>query len=209
MEIHMPKLTALRKQAINGMMKEALFEATIAVLGNHGMDELTMDRVASEAGVAKGSLYRYFQSKRDLLEFVHAKLTDPIFRSMEETTAKQQPAIEKLAEQLRMMLEHVARHSQVLKLLFEDDAVHALLQSSERRSMEMACQHLAKVFEQGIAEGVFRSGDPLVLASMYFGLCRGALESRIKLEDIEQREHLYRVILGAFLNGISTDKVDL
>jgi len=205
----MPKLTAIRQQAINGVMKQALYEATVTVLSTHGVDELTMDRVAAEAGIAKGSVYRYFRSKRDLLEFVYARLVDPVFENLEEIAAKPQPAIEKLSGQLHMLLEHAAQHGQVHKLLFEDEAVHAILQSSERRGSEVACQRLANVFEQGIAEGVFRAGDPLMLAALYFGLIKSALERLPKLETREQREDLHRLILGTFFNGIAAEKVDL
>lgn len=204
----MPKLTAIRKQAINGMMKEAIHETTIGVLSTHGVDGLTMDRVAAEAGIAKGSLYRYFQSKRDLLEFVYARLVDPVFENLEKVAAKQQPAIEKLSEQLHMLLEHVAQHAQVHNLLFEDDAVHALLQSSQRRGSEVACQRLAEMIEQGITEGVFRPGDPLMLAGMYFGLIKGVLERLPRLDEPEHREKIRRLILGTFLNGIATEKVE-
>ena len=202
----MPRLTAIRKQALDEMMKEALFDATVAVLSEHGVDGLTMDRVAAEAGVAKGSLYRYFRSKRDLLEFVYAKMVDPIFQDLEELAAKEQPAVEKLAEQLRAMLEHVARHAQVHKLLFEDDATHGLLRSSEQRTIEAASQRLAGVFKQGIAEGVFRSADPLMLANMYLGLCKGVLQTQPELERSAQREDVHRLIIGTFLNGIATEK---
>ncbi len=205
----MPKLTAIREQAINGMMKQALYEATIAVLSTHGVDGLTMDRVAAEAGIAKGSLYRYFRSKRDLLEFVYAKLVDPVFENMEQVAAKQQPAIEKLSEQLHMLLEHAAQHAQIHMLLFEDEAVDAILQSTKRRGSEVACQRLAKMFEQGIAEGVFRPGDPLMLATLYLGLIKNVLERLPKLEEREQRENLHRLILGTLFNGIATEKVDL
>jgi AcrR family transcriptional regulator len=206
MEVFMPRLTAIRKQALDGMMKEALFEATIAVLGSHGVDELTMDRVASEAGIAKGSLYRYFQSKRELLEFVHARLIDPIFQHLEEVVAKQLPAIEKLAEHLRVLFEHIAQHAQVHELLFQDDTVHAILEPSKRRGLEIARQRLAKIFDQGVAEGVFRPGDPLMMATMYLGLCRGVLEGRPGLEEREQRERLHCLIFDTFLKGIATDK---
>ena len=56
----MPKLTAIRKQALDEMMREAIFQAAKAVLAKHGVDGMTMDRVAVEADVAKGSLYHYF-----------------------------------------------------------------------------------------------------------------------------------------------------
>lgn len=202
----MPRLTAIRKQALDGIMKEALFEATIAALSEHGVDGLTMDRVASEAGVAKGSLYRYFRSKRDLLEFVYAKTVDPIFQDIEQIVASEQPAIAKLARQLYALLDHVAKHAQVHRLLFEDETAHGLLQSSERRTSEAATVRLAELFRQGIAEGVFRDGDPLMLATMYIGLCKGVLQSQPELDTRQQREDVHRLIMGTFLNGIITEK---
>ena len=66
----MPRLTAIRKQALDEMMKNALFEASVAVLSEHGAEGMTMDRVALAASMAKGSLYRYFRSKQELLESI-------------------------------------------------------------------------------------------------------------------------------------------
>ncbi len=202
----MPRLTVIRKQALDEMMKEALFEATVAVLGEHGVDGLTMDRVAAEAGVAKGSLYRYFASKRELVEFVYAKMLDPIMLVLEEIAARQQPAIQSLSAQLRGLLEHVARHVQIHRLLFEDEAAHGLLQSSERRTVDAASQRLAKVFRQGIDEGVFRPQDPLLLAHMYLGLCKGVLQTQPPLDSPEDRDRVHRLILGSFLSGVATEE---
>ena len=81
-----------------------------------------------------------------------------------------------------------------------------LLQSSERRTMEAASQRLAGIFRQGIAEGDFRHEDPLMLAHMYLGLCKGALQSQPELAERDQREALHRLILGTFLNGMTTEK---
>lgn len=202
----MPRLTALRKQALDEMMKEALFEAAVAVLSEHGVEGMTMDRVATAAGVAKGSLYRYFCSKRDLLEFVYTKLIDPVFRNLEALAASSKPAIEKLEGDLQVLLEHVAKHAQVHRLLFEDEVAHGLLQSTERRTLEAASERLAGVFRQGMEEGVFRAGDPLLLANMYLGLCRGILQTRPNLERPEQRDDVQRLVLNTFLNGIATEK---
>ncbi|NLS96615.1 MAG: TetR/AcrR family transcriptional regulator [Planctomycetaceae bacterium] len=202
----MPRLTDIRKQALDEMMKEAFFEATVAVLNEHGVEGMTMDRVAAAAGVAKGSLYRYFRGKRDLLEFVFTKVVDPIFQAFEELAAKQQPAIELLSGHLEALLEHVAKHARVHRLLFEDDAAHGLLQPSERRTSEAAGRQMATVFQQGIEEGVFRPQDPLLLAHMYLGLTKGVLQSRPPLDEPEHRKDVHRLIIGTFLSGIATDK---
>ncbi len=203
----MPKLTAIRKQALEGMMKEAIFEATVAVLAEHGVGGMTMDRVAATAGVAKGSLYRYFRSKRELLEFVHEKVLDPLARNLEALVAASRPAVEKLADHLRVVLEHVAQNVQVHKLLFQDDAAYRLIRSSDRRSLERAAQGLAEIFRQGMDEGIFRSGNPNQFASMYLGLCRGILEGQPELARPEQREEVHHLILGTLLHGIVTEQV--
>jgi AcrR family transcriptional regulator len=166
---------------------------------------MTMDRVASAAGVAKGSVYNYFGSKKGLLEFAYAKLVDPIFHDLTEIVATELPAIEKLASHLRTLLEHVAKHARVFRLLFDDDTAHGLLQSSERSTHEAACQRLAQIFGQGISEGVFRPADPLVLGRMFLGLCRGVFDGQPELQEPNQRENVHRLILGLFLNGIAAE----
>jgi len=205
----MPKLSQIRKQAVDELMKEALYEATVSVLSEFGAHGMTMERVAVAAGVAKGSLYRYFRSKRTLLEFVHSKLTDPAFEVFERLAASDQPAIDKLAEQLRWLLDHVAEHLTVHRLLFEDENAHGLLQASVRRTAVAIVEQLAGFFRQGIEEGVFQSDDPDRLAHMYFGLCKGALYSKPDIETPKQREELCRSILSTFLNGIAKEKMQI
>ena len=202
----MPRLTAVRRQALDEMMRAAIFEAAVSVLAEHGVEGMTMDRVAVAADVAKGSLYHYFSGKKDLLEFVHAKVIEPILQDLEEIVATEQSAIAKLATHLSKLLEYVVQHSQVFKLLFQDDAAQGLLQSSLRRTRDAGSRHLAEVFRQGIAEGAFRPEDPLILTHMFLGLCKGTFESDPELEGREQREKVHRLIMGTFLNGIATEE---
>jgi len=187
-------------------MREAIFEAAVIVLGEHGVEGMTMDRVRLAAGVAKGSLYRYFRSKRDLLQLVYAKVIDPIFDDLAQTVTTEQPAIEKLATHLRRMLEHLAKHEKVFKILIEDETAQGILRSSQRSSCETGSQRLAGIMRQGIAEGVLRPADPRLLAHMYLGLWKGAFDSLPELEEPDQREYVHRLILGTFLNGVATEK---
>ena len=202
----MPRLTAVRKQALDGITREAIFEAAVAVLAEHGVEGMTMDRVALAADMAKASLYHYFLGKKALVEFVYANIIDPIHQDLQEIVATQQPAIDKLATHLYKLLEHVAKHLRVFKVLFHDDTAQGLLQSSQRRTHEAGCQLLAEIFDQGIAEGVFRPVDPLRLARMFLGLCTGAFDSQPELGGREQRESVHRLVMGAFLNGIAVER---
>ena len=75
-------------------------------------------------------------------------------------------------------MEHIAQYAQVLKLLFEDEAAHGLLQPSKRRTVEAASERLAGVFRQSVAEGIFRPEDPLAVAHRYAGTLRKPARTR-------------------------------
>ncbi len=87
----MSRLVEQRKN----LMKEGIYEAAVAVLIRDGLEATTMERVAEEAGVAKGSLYNYFENKTDLLEFVHERTIEPLRQGVREAIEerRRQPAL--------------------------------------------------------------------------------------------------------------------
>jgi TetR/AcrR family transcriptional regulator, repressor for uid operon len=48
--------------------RERILAATAEVLGNYGMTKLSLSEVATQAGVSRPTLYRWFASKDDLLD---------------------------------------------------------------------------------------------------------------------------------------------
>jgi len=58
--------------------KKKIFEAALAVFAEQGFHAATMDEIAAVSGVAKGTLYRHFKSKQDLLDRLLAEATEEI-----------------------------------------------------------------------------------------------------------------------------------
>ena len=48
--------------------RQRILAATAEVLGRNGMTKLSLSEVAVQAGVSRPTLYRWFASKRDLLD---------------------------------------------------------------------------------------------------------------------------------------------
>ena len=48
--------------------RERILAATAEVLGSNGITKLSLSDVASQAGVSRPTLYRWFGSKQDLLD---------------------------------------------------------------------------------------------------------------------------------------------
>lgn len=68
--------------------KKAILEAAVRLFDKKGFEKTSIEELAKEAGVGKGTIYTYFQTKSEIfyafceeqLEFVHAELaskTDP------------------------------------------------------------------------------------------------------------------------------------
>lgn len=61
----------------SALADEAIVDATVALLCEEGFDRLSMDGVASRAGVGKATIYRRWPSKEALVIDAVARRTDP------------------------------------------------------------------------------------------------------------------------------------
>jgi len=53
--------------AFKNLKQRGIMEAAVRVMTKQGMEGFSMDDVAVEAGVSKGTLYNYFSTKEELL----------------------------------------------------------------------------------------------------------------------------------------------
>lgn len=203
----MPRYSETRKQLVDSMMKDAVYHAAVSVLLEHGVDGMTVDRVAAATHIAKATLYHYFPNKRALLELVLLRSIGPVLDALAAIAASDQPALEKLEQQLRAFVDDAANRMSLLSFLLRDEKVRGLIHSSDWEAREIAIRHFATVFQQGADDGVFRVADASLLARMLFGAWAEILTQRVQHGDLGDRDALVRMILDTFLHGIVSDQV--
>ena len=64
--------------------KRLIFKAAIKVFSQNGYNGTTMDDIAKEANVAKGTLYYHFKSKEEIFKFIINGGMDIISEKLEE-----------------------------------------------------------------------------------------------------------------------------
>ena len=99
--------------------KEAILAAAEAVFAANGYAATTMDAVASKAGIAKGSLYNYFQSKEALFEEVFTKAVSILEADALRILAEPISASERLSRFLDYRCERLEDSSQIGRLVLE------------------------------------------------------------------------------------------
>jgi AcrR family transcriptional regulator len=85
--------------------RERILAATAEVLGRNGMTKLSLSGVALQAGVSRPTLYRWFASKKELLDAFVVWERQYYERAVAEATADL-PACERLDAALRVIVDY-------------------------------------------------------------------------------------------------------
>jgi AcrR family transcriptional regulator len=199
----MAQLTERRKELVTSLMRDGIYEAAVKVLGEHGIGGLTMDRVAEAAGVGKGSLYNYFKTKRELIQFIHERTIEPAMGALEETMAAPDSAPAKLEALLRKWFEHFATHRRIFDFMFNDPRTQEMLEPSKRSARAEGIDSFTKIIEQGITEGSFRRLDAARSAEIVMGAVIVMTEQQMILGEERPVDESVSKLMDLFMNGLA------
>jgi AcrR family transcriptional regulator len=198
----MASLAERRKELLDSMMREAVYEGAVAVLTEHGLNGTTMDRVAAAAGMAKASLYNHFPGKQELLEFVHDRAVAPMHDALDEIVKDRLSATEKLASISRLWREYLVQHHAVFEFLINDHAAKGLLKGSEQTTRAAGIKQIATIIEQGIEEGAFRPIDAGAAAEMFVSASIGMVEQEFAVGTSRPVNEAVDALMELFLHGL-------
>jgi len=97
----MSRLNDKKQEMLQKLGQEAIFEAVVELFKEKGLEAITMQNVAERAGMATGTLYNYFKSKKQILSYVHTKAFQDFYDSAIEITTQGQAE-----NKLEAFLEH-------------------------------------------------------------------------------------------------------
>jgi AcrR family transcriptional regulator len=176
--------------------RRQLLELGAEVVARHGYEELSMARIAREAGISKALLYHYFPSKQ---AYFSATLEQAAEELAEVTAPEPElPPVEQLSASLDAYLAWVERHMGAYdKLIRSVGAVPEVRELVERVRGETADRILA-----GIAAG--REPGPMLRAAVrgWLWFMDGAVLDWIEHRDID-RQRLHGLLLGTLLGAVT------
>ena len=153
-----------------------LLDAAEEVFGRKGFHETTLREVAELAEFSVGSVYSFFESKDDLFRQIFVRRGEEFMPSMR---AILDDADADLVGQLHALIDFeigfFRAHPRFGRLYLRYSNATMLSADREidlvmRERYEEAMRLQAALFERGQAAGVFRAGDPEVLARLFSGL---------------------------------------
>lgn len=128
-------------------VREAILDAAVSLVVEHGVLSVTMSDVAASAGVSRATLYKYFPDVQSILQAEHRRQVAGELQELHSVKAAGGDAGEQLEQVLRIHAMMVHRH--------HDSAVAGVLhQSGEPQHME---QFLEVVIRTAAEDGRIRT----------------------------------------------------
>ena len=158
-----------RRERRKTARREAILAAARTVFAKHGFEGTTIVDVASEAGVASGTVYLYYASKLDLFAALSAQLFEVIAGAMQEASA---PADVRggTRTRIRAVFEACSEHRDILRLVFLNPDPRTEVARRMRQADEKRLRPLVELLRAGMAAGAIRQADPTLLAEVINGL---------------------------------------
>jgi AcrR family transcriptional regulator len=179
-------------------LRATILRAAAEVFARRPYHDVLMDELAEASGVGKGTLYRYFPSKRDLFLAVTFDGIEELREELERIAAGALPPEQKLERLVGALLGH----------FWDRRVFFALVQGGEgddpgarewlRRRSTLAGV-LQRTLEDGIAAGRLRDVDPRLGTEMLLGMLRGASRYRSAGDRVERA---VATVLDVFLRGV-------
>lgn len=138
-------------------VKSAILDATDRLLARNGYKKMTIDDLAAEVGIGKGSVYLHFSSKEEIaLSHIDA-IIERLKSRLYEIAAKKIPCERRLREMLieRVIFrfDSVQHYTQSLNDLLSK--IRSSLLERRKRYFEEEARIFAALIKEGIGEGSF------------------------------------------------------
>ena len=118
--------------------KAALIDAGLALAEEAGLGRLSVDKIVSAAGVAKGSVFHHFGTRAGFLTELHRAFHDRIAERIDDAIAGLPPGRDRLLTATRAYLDGCRADRAVRALLVEARAEREILAEVTRRSDQFA-----------------------------------------------------------------------
>jgi len=196
-----------RKKALEAFTRQGILDAAIGLLTREGIQGLTMDRVATEAGVAKGTLYVYFTNKEDILDAALDACFDPLIRESFALLDGDQAPDKKLAEYSLCYVNFFDEHRDLIRVIFFDrersNSGKSHFTDSRYRTF---VERVADVLDEGVRQGLFVPSDSMKIAAMFIEAHTGMVMQRIHEGISGDVEKDARQITDIFMEGLRKRK---
>jgi len=181
--------------------RREILEAALKVFSERRFHEVLIEDVAATAGVGKGTIYRYFDTKDDLYFSAILSGFDALARELEKSLASESSPIARLERIARDVIAYFSSRGD-LDLFLQRERRGGRREGELRKRRDVVHRLVSDCLLEGIERREFRGVDVRVAAELFRGMVRSAIGLHRRAEDSGE---LARAIVEIFVRGVGKD----
>ena len=176
----------------------AILDAASRVFAARPFHEVLIDSIASDAGIGKGTIYRYFETKEDLYFATVVHVMEGLAAELERASRAEASAAKKLEAIATLILGRFWERRFLLPFFQRDERFPALeVELIKRR------EPLLRVVQEAILAGIerreFRGIDARIGADLFLGMVRSM---NLFHTASDRLEDLVAQLMSVFRDGV-------
>lgn len=181
------------KQAVQTKeIREAILDATDQFLARYGYKKMTIDDLAQEVGIGKGSIYLHFKSKEEIalshIDRIIERLAEKLHAIAESDETPEESLRQMTAARVLFRFDSVQHYTQSLNDLLA--ALRPKLLARREGYFRQESEIFASVIKKGQEQGDFAKGDAVELAKVFLLATNTLLPYSLSAKELGEREEI-------------------
>ncbi len=148
-----------------GELKLRIDAAALYLFAERGADATPMPMIAERAGVAVGSLYRYYANKEELVARLYEDNYAQLAKELHQVEAKEASTRDKIAAMVRFICSFFDRSWDLARFLLLEQHVRLKSYTGAANPVDIVCRVLA----DGMRRGEVRQLDEMLATALVMG----------------------------------------
>jgi AcrR family transcriptional regulator len=182
----------MRQIARREDIRDLILDAVDGLLARFGYRKMTMDDVAREVGIGKGTIYLHFPSKEELVLAHIDRIAETVVRKLRETAGSNDSPDRRLRRMLVLRVLHrfdsVAHYSQNLSDLLS--SVRTVLLVRREGYFEREAGVFEDVLREGARAGSLDCADPRAASLVLIQSTNSLLPFSLSARELGRREEV-------------------
>jgi AcrR family transcriptional regulator len=180
--------------------KEQILAAARAVFDEKGYEKATVSDIVRRAGVAQGTFYLYFGSKRDAIIDLARQPMEQILMRMDTAIESATSFEELLRAALRIAFEFERPNMDLCRMMTQASATRDETFDGSP-TMDRMWEQMVGMFAGAIATGEMNGSDPEIAAVMFHMTLKGALAEASAKDDHEYSRRVESAVTEMLVNA--------
>lgn len=186
---------------------EEILKIATKVFSKKDYHKVTMDEIADEAGVGKGTLYRYYKSKDDLYFSIINKGLETLYEYILRQIIKDETFPSKIKKVIFCTLKFFDRNKPFVKVFLQEEVkfnTKAYMKCQE--NLNKTINLIENLLREGQREGYIKKVNVSLAAILLIGMMKSTFLKSIEEPIKESLEEISELIFSTFFSGIKSIK---